>query len=451
MGAIEVNGSGSLSKRPYRGGYRWVGQLRYKSEDGKGWQTKKKALTDEDGAPIMTDPDRRRRDGSTARTTRNIRKAQAALERWRDEVAGSAYDRTSKVSDYVASDLDAREGVLSGSTLRGYREYVPIIAKGLEGVTISQLDPKTVRQWVRGMKERGLAPHTARKAFNILRQTCERAVENGDMSSNPCTDRIRAEDLPRAGAAEPNALDAEGVARVNRLLDEADNPRLRIGARLALRCGLRQGEACGIRWRDIDGEALHIRESIANVGGGTEAKAPKSAAGRRDIPLPASLAAELAEWREAQEAEWRTCWTLKDGTTDRKAVPFPDCYVIGYADGTHFTPHSLGTLWRKLARGRHDRDPKDRRRRGKGWEPGREPIVGTRGRVVTFHDLRHTFATQTVAQGADVKSVSALMGHADSSLTLNTYADATAEAKLAAMTRVAPVLDMGSRYAMRAV
>lgn len=445
MGALQLS-EGSLTKRAYRGGWRWCGQLRYKSEDGT-WQTKKKALTDEDGNAIMTDPDRKGPDGTTRRTTRNIRAAQAALARWRDSLAGSVYDRHAKVADYVRSDIEARRGAIAGFTARGYFEYVPIIARGLEDVTIAQLDPKAVRLWVGCMKKRGLSPKTIQKAFNLLHNTCERAIENGDMASNPCTDQIRRTDLPSVGGAEPNALDARGVERVNRLLNDAKNPRLRIGARVALSCGLREGEVCGLRWRDVEPGRLHVRECIANVGGGTVAKGPKSAASRRTVPLPFALEHELAEWREAQRAEWEKAARGQES----KVVPFEDCRVIGYADGRHFTPHALGKLWRKLAKGRHDRDPNDRRKLGEGWEQGREPIVGTRGRVVTFHDLRHTYATQAIAQGADVRSTAANMGHADVSMTLNTYADASPEAKLAAQRKAARVLELGSRYALRAV
>lgn len=448
MGTIEYS-AGSLTKRRYKGGWRWIGQVCYKAEDGKTWQAIRKALVDEDGNPIMTDANRVKRDGTKKVTGRNVRVAEKALARWRASLVGSVYDHNATVEDYLKSDLEARRGALAGSTARGYSEYVPIISKGLEGVSVAQLTPKVVREWVIGMKDRGLAPSTIRKAFVILSQTCERAVENGDLTANPCTKRIRKEDLPSTSGTQPNALDTQGVVRVNRLLDEADNPRLRIGARLALACGLRAGEVCGLRWRDVDLSAgmLHVCETIANVGGGTESKNPKSAAGRRDVPLPRALGVELQEWREIQRAEWEK---LSAGQK-RKVVPFDDCRVIGYADGENFTPNSLGKLWHKLARGKHDRDPEDRRKNGTGWVEGREPIIGTQGRVVTFHDLRHSYATSAIAAGADVRSVAAIMGHADVSLTLNVYADAAPDAKLAAQRKAAPILEAGSRYALKVV
>lgn len=50
-------------------------------------------------------------------------------------------------------------------------------------------------------------------------------------------------------------------------------------------------------------------------------------------------------------------------------------------------------------------------------------IVGTEGRVPTFHDLRHTFATAAVnAPGVSVKTVAGILGHSNAAMTLNIYA-----------------------------
>lgn len=63
-------------------------------------------------------------------------------------------------------------------------------------------------------------------------------------------------------------------------------------------------------------------------------------------------------------------------------------------------------------------------------------IKGIKGTRPTFHDLRHTFATVAIKGGADVKTVSSLMGHANAAMTLNTYASADPKAKRAAVAAV---------------
>ncbi len=59
-------------------------------------------------------------------------------------------------------------------------------------------------------------------------------------------------------------------------------------------------------------------------------------------------------------------------------------------------------------------------------------LVGTQGRVPTFHDLRHAFATCMILEGTDVKTVGSILGHANASMTLVIYASADPESKGAA-------------------
>lgn len=425
---------GSLTKRHTRGGWRWCGQIRYKDEGGR-WHTMLRALTDDDGDPILTDADTTDDDGKRVQTTRNIRKARRALEAWRAEVEGTPTGGRLSVAEYIRADLEGREGSVQGSTMRKYREYVSIIENGLEGVAMRDLDAAKVRRWVQGMKRRGLAPSTAKTAFAMLTAACNRAVQNGDMAANPCERGMLRTDGPRPlthedyEATKPNALDTDGVRRANALLDATGNGRLRVGARLALTCGLRAGECCGIRWRDLDldGHALTVREAIGRADGGTYNKPPKTPDSNRTIPLAVPICAELAAWRDAQGADRNRAAEGQEG----EVVPLSDCYILGYADGSFMTPHALGNAWARLA--------------AHGDADG--PLMGTRGRRCTFHDLRHTFATHAIANGADVRSVAALMGHKDASVTLRIYADVLPDAKARAMDAVSATLAAGSSWA----
>ena len=59
----------------------------------------------------------------------------------------------------------------------------------------------------------------------------------------------------------------------------------------------------------------------------------------------------------------------------------------------------------------------------------------------TPHDLRHTFATFMIAGGADVRTVSDYLGHANPSMTLNIYADVDPEAKVQALKYIEGAFD----------
>lgn len=67
-------------------------------------------------------------------------------------------------------------------------------------------------------------------------------------------------------------------------------------------------------------------------------------------------------------------------------------------------------------------------------------LKGTQGAVPKFHDLRHSFATIAVASGADIKTVSVLLGHADPAMTLRVYADSLEDSKRAQMEKLDELL-----------
>lgn len=431
---------GSLSTRKNKTGRRfYIGNFRYQANGT--WKTKQVILHDESGERITADK----------AMTRNKTAASDALDRARASLGTVIMDSTATVPEYVMDCIESRRGSIADSTIRGYRDYRHVFERGLSDVPMRNLTVKQVRTWVHGLIECGLAPNTIRKAFNILDGVCDIAVENEDIKANPCTRGIR-KDLPKVPTPVSNALDGAGIRRVNGLLDSCKNPRLRIGARLALHCGLRAGEVCGLRWDDVHlgGGVLHVGDSIGDRGAtrkegeaATYVKTPKSKAGTRDVPMTETLAGELAEWRAAQHSEWLT---LKPG------IPFKKTFVLGYADGSWYSPRSLEHAWANLARGRHARDPEDRRRYTDEWEPGHEPIIGVTGEVVTFHGLRHSYVTVGIEANVDVKTVSSLAGHAQASMTLDRYAAAVPDAIMAAGQTMAPLLEAGTeRMRLKAV
>lgn len=426
--------SSYLIKRPYNSGWRWYGQIKYKDANGR-WHDIRRALTDEDGNPIPTDPDEVEvaEDGTQTRvrTTRNIRKANAALDAWKKSMEGTPLGGRTKVPEYVDGYLDMREGTVEKSTMRKYREYARIVSGGFRNVQMRDLTVKKVEDWVQGMTKRGFRRETVRTAYSLLHTVCLYAVSHGDLATDPCKRGTLKTYGPakQPGETRPNALDVAGVARANAMLDATKNDRLRIGARLALVCGLRASECCGLRWRDVDLDALTItvHKAIGRAHGGTYEKDPKSDKSDRTVPMPASLAAELSAWREVQEAEH----TVAARGQRHKVPKFYECRVIGYADGSALTPHALGNAWSRLA--------------AKGDANG--PLTGTENKRCTMHDLRHSFATHEILCGADVRTVADLMGHDDPSVTLRRYASTNREAMRAAIERAATVLSAGSSWA----
>jgi integrase len=146
---------------------------------------------------------------------------------------------------------------------------------------------------------------------------------------------------------------------------------------LALNTGLRRGELFSLEWRDID--FLHNRLTV-------RAAASKGAK-IRHLPLNANARDVLKRWQKQ---------------TSDSGLVFPG------KKGNRLD--NISTAWRKL-------------------------ITDAEVEDFTFHDLRHDFATKTLKAGADIVTVSKLLGHSDLKMTLR-YSHVTDETLTAAVERL---------------
>lgn len=121
---------------------------------------------------------------------------------------------------------------------------------------------------------------------------------------------------------------------------------------------------------------------------GLRFKQPKTKAGRRDITLPDFLIDVLRDHRRAQ-LELR--FALGAGKLDPDGLVFP-----ANIEGKPFNPHVFSLEWATLAE--------------------------RNGIAVSLHALRHTHASQLIAAGVDVVTVSKRLGHASPNVTLRVYA-----------------------------
>lgn len=367
----------------------WRGQLSYKDDAGK-WRKKTKVLA-----------------------SKGKREALKELEAWRAEMEQAAqgatisYAQPENVGEFVAQHIDTLAASQSAqlSTLSAYRSILQShIAPCLGSIPYRDLDADTAQAWVNDMAGDGYAPSTVRKAFNLLKAAYTGAVNRRVIPYNP----LEAVKVPKLVTKDPNALDMQQRARLLAYLDIAGATPINAAIRVALLTGMREGEICGLRWKDVDLKAcvLRVRNVIGRDGGKTYEKEPKTGGSRRDIPLPPELVA-LLKGRRADMVE--EC--LEAG------VPLTlDMYVFGKIDGRYLAPHTLWREWKAISNSLG--------------------LMGTEGRPPTFHDLRHTFATVAIISGVDIKSVSSILGHKNVAMTLNIYASADAEAKRRAMENV---------------
>lgn len=348
-------------------------------------------------------------------TVRTKTQAIQALAAWKaeEERDARAVDALMPVAEYVARYIDSREaaGELEASTVCDYRKSARRLDRAFSKLPMRNLDRKGVRAWKDGLVSDGLAPSTVTKALRLLRMVCEQAVMDGDLPDNPCRG-VRAPSLG-SGKRARNALSDASMDRLMETLAEAGSSAFTTAVQLAVRTGMRQGEICALRWRDVDltGGRIHVTHAIGQDGGRFYVKAPKNEGSTRSIAIPPDLGGVLSARREAVEA------ALAAGGMRRRQrgyeAAFGALFVVGGIDGSFYTPTILSREWKALAVALG--------------------IVDTEGRRATFHDLRHTFATVAIAAGEDVAGVAGNLGHSQISTTLNMYTTSKERSKASAM------------------
>jgi integrase len=194
---------------------------------------------------------------------------------------------------------------------------------------------------------------------------------------------------PAVRRAEIVPPDIETALRLLAAAEERE-PEFAILLRVLAATGARRGEVCALRWRDVDLDkrTLVIRHSIAKSGNGVVQKDTKTHASRR-IALDEATVAILRQYRLDLE---RRAATIAMKIRD-------DAYVFSLDPdgGVPLHPDLVSGRFRSLCR--------------------KLGIVGVR-----LHDLRHLHATQLLAAGVPVRTVSGRLGHANASTTLNVYA-----------------------------
>jgi integrase len=247
--------------------------------------------------------------------------------------------------------------------------------------TIGSITPVDIRRLVAKWSE-DLKPRSVRRIYGALRAALNYAVEVDRLARTPC----RGIHLPTPEPANAVVPDPLQLIELADAIDPDYSAMVWLGAVL----GLRWGEVAGLRVGHIDllRKTVAITEQVTRGRGGAgDIGPPKSAAARRTISIPVELADELSAHMKLKG--------LTGADPDELLFPNNDGRPLDYSN------------WR-----------------GRVWEPAVRS-AGLEG--LNFHDLRRTNATAMVAEGVDVKTAQARLGHSDPRLTLAIYAQATTE------------------------
>jgi integrase len=287
---------------------------------------------------------------------------------------------------------------------------IPI--RKLETVQLNALYEKIKRRGYAtpGGEHREYSAATLKRIHSAVSKLLADAQEKQYISENPAI----AAKVPKVKSApvdiEAADLDTRHFTKEQaqaflNYLEEVETPlQMRVLYHISVSCGLRVGETVALRWSDIDFEKgfVSITKSTARTKKGQVDKPPKSKRSRRKVQIPQSTLALLKKHRGEQKElcfSLGTAWEGERSEKDRRLF-----IQHGQHIGRQMHHDTPGKTFQKLIA-----------RYNKAYPDKALPEL-------TQHGLRHTFASLLIAQGVDIVTVSAMLGHADATVTMRVYA-----------------------------
>jgi integrase len=257
------------------------------------------------------------------------------------------------------------------------------IAPTLGRIKLKNLRKAHIDRLYREKLEAGLAPSTVRRVHAVLHKALEEAVKGDLIPRNPATHANK----PKVKQDEIEPLDASEAAA---FLKAAKGDRFEALYILCIMCGLRQGEALALRWRDIDldGGTLRVNLQLQRVrgGGGLRFSEPKNAS-RRTVGLPQRAVSALKSHRKHQLEEKLAAGPLYQDEGARVRLQTWDA---------------------------HRRSERSQPLLQTTTQTGEPPPI-------RFHDLRHSCLSLLAQRGEPIRDLQALAGHATAAFTLQRY------------------------------
>ena len=281
------------------------------------------------------------------------------------------------------------------STYNSCECYIIVhLAPALGSITLQEITPRLLQNYYNyKANEEGLSPKSIRNINLFLHRALDFAVAEGYINTNPAS----SVNLPSGSKPQIDILTRDEQMR---LFQASYQHRYGIFVRLVLFTDIRLGELLGLRWEDVDfqGRLLYIRRTLNRLKKmappdsphetTTEIviQSPKSENSIRSIPLMPQVIQDLQSWRNVQQMDRITAGEAYQDSGMIVTNP-----LGGYLEPRTFRDQYLQIL----------------------------AISGLRH--LTFHALRHTFATRAMEQGMDSKTLSIILGHASVGFTMDTY------------------------------
>lgn len=301
---------------------------------------------------------------------------------------------------------------LKERTLERYRQLRERTYKAIGYLRIDKITARHIQNFVNSLQKDGvnmhtggkLSPKTVKHYVSFISSIFDYAIKMQMLSDNPC----KYVTLPKIKQAERDCYTLE---ETQHFLDLLQNEPLKYQAFfvLAIYGGFRRGEILGLEWKDINFETGLVsinRTALYSSDKGHYTDTPKTKGSIRSLKLPQNVMFILKKHQNEQFSQ-----RLKIGDQWHETDRLFTTWNGKQMDGA--TPYN----WLKKFCQRNNM------------------------RFVNLHSFRHLNASLLINSGIDIRTVSACLGHSQTSTTLNIYAHTFEQAKANAMETVANAIN----------
>lgn len=298
-------------------------------------------------------------------------------------------------------------GGVKDTTREQYRYQLRVhIRPRLGSVKLSALTAPMIQRMYNDAQAAGLSAKSVRNLHGVVHHALDKAVKLGYIKTNPCA----ACELPRVVKKEMQTVAGEHLARFLQAIKGNAYEDLMF---VTVFCGLRQGEVMGLTWDcvDFDRGQITISKQLQKErreGGGGEYRFVPLKNDKQRTLTPAPEVFNVLRRTQVAQLETR----LKAGG----AWENPMNLVFTRPLGNHLSSRTVYNNFKRIAQ-----------------EIGLPDV--------RFHDLRHTYATLSLQNGDDIKTVSENLGHATVAFTLDVYGHVTEKMKQESASRMQSLIE----------
>lgn len=300
---------------------------------------------------------------------------------------------TRTVDEMVQGYLDYQLSINvidEGSHYRQLSHYNKHISPRIGEIGFMSLDRYDLQDLLAKLNTVGLSQSSIYHYVKIVRKTYNYYRSIGEIDHNPF-DFVTLP-KPQRGIRKSYLTQEQTKELLDKVKESLDDfSPMQVGIYLAFYCGLRRGEICGLRWRNInfDNGWITIDTAIGSSKGKLWPKLPKGNK-TRSFPINESLLDYLKEMKEVKNAQ-------------------PNQFVLTCSEN-FFSPHVFTKYFTDFRKQHNLKDAYDN--------------------AVIPHGIRHNLASVGIRAGMDMATLSDMFGHSSIAMTTDVYGDSTAQGKI---------------------